>query len=317
MKASDVDQGRDIGELEGIIAGIIEEADAEFGVYLRHIESGATLRVNDGDLYPLASVVKVPILMAALAQVDEGLASLSERIELRQEAKVLPSGVLVTLEPGLQPTFHDLLMLMIIISDNTATDMVLERIGLPSVEARLTALGLDEIAVKLSIAELFRVTFDPPDVSLSVAERQRLRAERTTNWEGLAAQRTTANNVASPRGLGILFEQLLAGKLLSSASTEVALEILMSQQLNDRIPRFLPDEVLVAHKTGTFLTTRNDAGIIYLPDGDHLVLSTFALLRRDLLEGDAIVRRPYVDRVDAAMGRIARAAYEAFVPGQG
>lgn len=303
-----------VDELEQTIAGIIGKTDAEFGVYLRHVESGATLSVNGRDLYPLASVVKVPILVAALAQVDEGSISLTERIELRQEAKVLPSGVLVTLEPGLQPTFHDLLMLMIIISDNTATDMVLERIGLPNVEARLTTLALDEIAVKLSIADLFRATFEPLDVSLPVAERRRLRSGQKTNWDSLAAQRTTANNVASPRGMGILFEHLLAGKLLSPRSTEVALEILMSQQLNDRIPRFLPDDAVVAHKTGTFLNTRDDAGIIYLPDGNHLVLSTFALLRRDLLEEDATVRRPYIDGVDAAMGRIARAAYDAFVP---
>lgn len=301
-----------LGDLEQTIAGIIEEADAEFGIYLRHVESGTTLGVNDGELYPLASVVKVPILMAALAQVDEGLVSLGERIELRQEMKILPSGVLVTLQPGLQPTFHDLLMLMIIISDNTATDMVLERIGLPNVEARLTALALDEIAVKLSIADLFRVTFEPLDVSLPVAERRRIRSQQKTNWESLAAQRTMANNVASPRGMGNLFEGLLAGKLLSERSTEVALEILMSQQLNDRIPRYLPEDVVVAHKTGTFLNTRDDAGVIYLPDGGHLVLSTFALLRRDLLQEDAAVRRPYIDRVDGAMGRIARAAYDAF-----
>jgi hypothetical protein len=70
--------------------------------------------------------------------------------------------------------------------------------------------------------------------------------------------------------------------------------------------------VPVAHKTGTFLQSRNDAGIIYLPDGSHLVAVTFALLRRDLLLADRKVSVPYIDGVDSSMGLIARAAYDAF-----
>ena len=84
----------------------------------------------------------------------------------------------------------------------------------------------------------------------------------------------------------------------------------------DIFPRFLADGVPIAHKTGTFLNSRNDAGIIYLPDGTHLVVITFAVLRRDLLDADRRVATPYIDRVDSAMGLIARDAYDAFAPGE-
>jgi beta-lactamase class A len=225
---------------------------------------------------------------------------------------VLPSGVLVTLDTGLQPTLRDLLMLMIIISDNTATDMVLAQIGRENVERRLESFGLQDISVKLAINDLFRATFNPPDVALSPAEIDRLIMEQGMNWDGVAGQRSRANNVASPRAMAQLFERLLKRELLSPPSTRVALDMLLRQQLNDRIPRFLPHATPVAHKTGTFLQSRNDAGIIYLPDGTHLLVVIFALLRRDLLEEDALRSRPYIDRVDSAIGRIARTAYDAF-----
>lgn len=284
--------------------------DAEFGVFLRHVESGAEAVLNPDELYPLASVVKVPILLEALAQVDEGRLDLHARVPLTPEVKVLPSGVLVTLEPGLQPTLHDLLTLMIIISDNTATDMVLQTVGLSAVEDRMRTLGLAAIHVTLSIGDLFRHAFTPPDVSLLPVEIDRALAAAGTDWDGLTTQRTPANNTASPRAMAQLLTRLLAGDLLSPSMTTVALAILQRQQLNDRLPRFLPGPIAVAHKTGTFLTTRNDVGIIYLPDGTHLVAAAFALGRRSYLESDPQVRRRYVDTVDTTMGAIGRAAFD-------
>ncbi len=92
--------------------------------------------------YPMASVFKIPILVEALARVGEGRQALDTRVGLRAEDRVPPSGVLVTLEPGLRPTLKDLLMLMIVQSDNMATDAVLGLIDLESVERRMRALSL-------------------------------------------------------------------------------------------------------------------------------------------------------------------------------
>lgn len=297
--------------LQRAIADAVEQIDAEFGVVAHHLESDAFAALNPDSLYPLASVVKVPILLAALSAVDAGTLDLHARRPLTQEEKVLPSGVLVTLESGLEPTLHDLLTLMIIISDNTATDMVLHWIGLPAVAETLQRLGLRDIHVTLTIADLFRHAYVPPDVSLLPVEIARALAEGGTDWDGLTTRRTPENNTASPRAMAILYRRLLAGELLSPAMTQVAVTILQRQQLNDRMPRFLPGPIAVAHKTGTFLTTRNDAGIIYLPDGTHLILTIFALGQRAALEADPLIRRPSIDAIDAGMGHIARSLYDA------
>jgi beta-lactamase class A len=329
-----VTQATDLTLLRREVERMSTEADAEIGVCIRHVQSGDELTVHPDSLYPLASVVKIPILIEALAQVDEGRLALETRYPLRPEDKLPPSGVLVELDYGLAPTLRDLLTLMIIISDNTATDMVLGIVGSESVEQRLRGWGIEAISVKLGVGGLFEATFPVPEGDTPMGLFRKLAArgplhdpmtgkpaagaealsEFTPNWEALPGQRTLDNNVSSPADMGRLLERLVRVDLLSDRCTGVALDILLRQQLNARIPRYLPRNVPVAHKTGTFLQTRNDAGILYLPNGEHVIVVTFALLRRDLLEADPLVSTPYIDRVDGAMGRIARAAYDAFAP---
>ena len=320
--------------LKEAIARHVDDADvADFGVYIRHIQSGATVEIHPEALYPMASVFKIPLLLETLAQVDEGSCTLDERVELRPEHVLAPSGVLVELDAGLQPTLRDLLTLMIIVSDNTATDMVLDRIGRDRVMERLRAWGVETVSVQMGVAGLFDAGFGWSENEGSFVEAYRrshakgpmidpltgeadasLQAllERGPNWDSIATARTVANNVASPRGMGHLLERLMRGELLSEPCTRVALDIMLRQQINQRIPRFLPPTTAVAHKTGTFFASRNDAGIVYLPRGEQFVMVTFALLRRDRLEGDAKEAAEAADRADSAMGYITRSAYDTF-----
>jgi beta-lactamase class A len=286
----------------------------EMGVGILHVESGDELFVNPDQLYPMASVFKIPILIETLAQVDEGELSLSHRVELRYEKKTLPSGVLVELDSGLEPSIHDLLTLMIIISDNTATDLILERIGIDSIERRLRLWGLHNISIKMSVREMFAETFDAPDVGLTPWERARFLDAQPLRENPITARRSLQNNVTSPRDMCTLLSRLVQGELLSPQSTKVACDIMFRQQLNQRLPRFLPGSVAFAHKTGTFINSRNDAGIIFLDDGSHVVVTAFALLPPDLAEADPRVSVPHFDRVDIALGLIARSAFDAFAP---
>jgi len=323
-----------LGILQETIAHHIDDADvAEFGIYIRHIQSGATVEVNPEALYPMASVFKIPLLLETLAQVDEGRCALDERIELLPEHVLAPSGVLVELDAGLQLTLRDLLTLMIIVSDNTATDMVLDRIGRDRVMERLRAWGVETVSVQMGVTGLFDAGFGWPENEGSFVEAYRrahtkgpmidpltgeadaalqVLLERGPNWDSIPTARTVENNVASPRGMGQLLERLIRGELLSELSTRVALDIMLRQQINQRIPRFLAETTAVAHKTGTFFASRNDAGIVYLPGGQQFVVVTFALLRRDRLEGDAREAAEAADRADRAMGYITRSAYDTF-----
>jgi beta-lactamase class A len=290
----------------------IADSGAEIGVGIRHLESGAEYFVHPDALYPMASVFKIPILIETLAQVDEGRHSLDARVELRAGDKVLPSGILVEMQPGLRPTLHDLLTLMIIQSDNTATDMVLAQIGIESIEPRLRSFGCEAITIKMSVQGLFDNTFGAVDPDLPPHETAKLIEARAPFWDALTNQRVLENNVASPRDMCRLIERLVRGELLSPGSTRVALDIMLRQQLNLRLPRFMPDGVPFAHKTGTFIQSRNDAGVVLMPDGSHLIVVTFAILAREPLDADPLIRNPYIDRVDSAMGYIARSAFDAF-----
>jgi beta-lactamase class A len=321
--------------LQEAVEAHIREADCEMGVFIRHLPSGETVSVNPDALYLMASVFKIPILLEALAQVDEGECRLDERIELRADDQLPTSMILGNLQPGLRPTLRDLMTAMITVSDNTATDMVVRRVGIERVGQRLSAWGLTSTSLLMSVKGLFDHAFAWPDSPVTMVQAYRAAIargplidpfsgavdasfldvmSRGSNWEAVSAQRSLENNVTSPRDMALLLERLVKGELLSRESTGVALDILLRQQLNQRLPRYLPPTVAVGHKTGTFYTSRNDAGIIYLPDGQRIVIATFSVMKRARAEADPLQSVPYIDGVDGAMGRIARSAHDAFAP---
>jgi len=117
------------------------------------------------------------------------------------------------------------------------------------------------------------------------------------------------NNVSTPSDMTKLLQLLYEGKAPNREWSDFGLDILLHQQLNDRIPRFLPPGTMVAHKTGTIGATRNDAGIIYVNDNSHVILSEFVLWEPPQ---DAKEARDGVFAVENAMGEIALAAYEAY-----
>lgn len=191
-----------------------------------------------------ASLIKLPILLATLEGVAQGRLELTERVPLRAEDRVSGSGVLKTLGEGLTPTLHDLLTLMIVVSDNTATNMVIEHIGLQTTNTFCAQHGFraTHLVGKLQL----------PEAQMNEAQR---RGERN---------RTCAADM-----LGMLVG-LVRGDLLPPTQTETALAILKAQQLDEGLARLLPtDEELdtphltVASKSGSVRGVRHDVGVVY------------------------------------------------------
>ena len=144
-------------ELDDKIRGIMAGADIQAGVAVWHIESAAKFDVNGDEPFPMASTFKIPILATACQQLQAGTLSLETRVPLADEDKSLGSGILPYFESGLAPTVLDLLTLMIIISDNTATDIMVDTLGGAAVvEDYMRELGLPEISFKLNCKELLR-----------------------------------------------------------------------------------------------------------------------------------------------------------------
>jgi beta-lactamase class A len=290
------------------IKSIIADVDAEISLFAHHIESGEEIDIDGDRVYPLASVLKVPVLVEAFRQISEGRFALDDRFALTVAEKNLPSGVLTFFDDGLRPTLRDLLTLMIIISDNTATDMVMHRLGVESINHTMHELGLTEIHVPITIRQIFDdmlFSADPTQDLLELDKQQR-------NLTGLAFSLGPDNNVGTPPALTRLFTMIYKGELLERATCDAMLAILRKQQLNDRLPRFLPPGTPCPHKTGTLGPIRNDSGIIYVNDSSHVAVTVFSRSVADIPEDDLIAKREHTTAVAAAFGRIGRLLYDYF-----
>ncbi|GGR27836.1 serine hydrolase [Deinococcus ruber] len=207
--------------------------------------SGELLHAENADEpMPAASTIKVPILVRALERCQHGELHLGERLTMRAEDRVTGAGVLQELEPGLTPTLQDLLTLMIVVSDNTATNMVIEHVGLSDLKHWLAAqMPSSRLVGKLQLPEHLR----------NAAQQ---RGERNA---------TTAHEQAH------LLARLYRGELLDAAHTQLALSILERQQYRDILARHAPrgdsGELLypVLSKSGELSGVHHDVGLLLFP----------------------------------------------------
>ena len=294
--------------LESDISRIIENSGAEMALSALHLESGQRIDVDAGRVYPLCSVLKIPVLVEAFRQIEEGLFTLDDRWQLTTAEKNLPSGILVFFDDGLAPTVRDLLTLMIIISDNTATDMVMNRLGAGSVTSTMHSLGLTDIHVPMTIRQIFDdllPSADPTQDMLALATAPRNRTGRSYSLG-------PDNDVGTPTALTELLARIWRGEIISRAACVAMLEILLKQQLNDRLPRYLPPGTRCAHKTGTLPGIRNDSGIIYAGGTSHVAVTLFSRWDDDAVADDPIANKETPIAIDSAFGRIGRLLYDTF-----
>lgn len=300
--------------LEKSIRKIIDATNAEFGVSIQHIESGDTININAEQLFPMCSVLKIPVMCEAFRQFYERGTSLDERWELTLAEKNLPSGVLVFLQDGLQITIRDLLTLMIIISDNTATDMIINRIGLSNIEPFMAKLGLPNIHLCMTIRDIFTDIYgqdgaDPTQVLTNLTQPQ---AQFATKRDGRAYQSTPKNDTSSPEDMTKLLGMIFRGEVINRAACDEMLHILLQQQINDRLPCLLPDGVPFAHKTGTLSGLRNDAGILYANDDAHIALTVYTRWDADKVAENPAAEIQRTTEIDQAFGQIGLTVYNHF-----
>jgi beta-lactamase class A len=203
----------------------------QMGVAAIELRSGDTLAVNADGRFPTASTIKTAVMIEAWQQIADGTLSSDTTFALERSDKVGGSGVLRGLHDGLTLTTADLIHLMIVLSDNTATNLLIERIGTARVNTRLESYGLRE-------TKLFRPTFRDgrPDV-LPELERE----------FGLG--------MTTPREMAKLMAIIADGKAVSRQASEAMLETLRRQQDRAMIPRLIPppgvEGVQIGNKTGT------------------------------------------------------------------
>ncbi|MFZ9634452.1 MAG: serine hydrolase, partial [Alphaproteobacteria bacterium] len=233
------------------IEDVLAPLGLDVGFSATHLQSGESVAINPRELFPTASVYKVPVMVELYRQADEGRFSISDRLELADAHRIIGSGVLQKLGRGLAPTIRDLAMLMIIVSDNTATHMLQELVGSAAVTATMRRLGLGGINVVLPMPGLFAHGYGlPPEPPPGYDEMLAASRERDMDRAGLAFRRVPSNTTSTAADMAALCAMIHEGKAGSAAACADMMEILRAQQLRDRVPRFLPAG-MVANKTIT------------------------------------------------------------------
>jgi beta-lactamase class A len=297
--------------LQRDIQAAIQQAGIDAGVAVEHIESGERIDVNGSQPYPMASVFKIPILVTAGLQLKAGKLNLDDRVTLKDEDKSAGSGILPYFQAGLNPTVRDLLTLMIIISDNTGTDMSIELLGGPQIiEDTMYQLGLTDISFKLNCKLLLKTLFPPEIAELPLEEIRKWSDENDIVRDGTAFSRGPDNNVSTATAMTRLVAMLFKGEIVDSEIKDELIDILLKQQFNDRLPRFLPPGTKFAHKTGTIGGVRNDSGVIYIGETNHVAVTMFAWWDDQAVWHQPEAERQRIFEVETAMGKIGRLVYD-------
>jgi beta-lactamase class A len=289
----------------------------KMGVTAVHIETGARFALNGGDPFPMASSYKVPIAVQLLTKVDSGKLSLDQMVEFSYADLHIGSGMIAerfdwphASKPGVALSVRSLLELMLLISDNSATDMCLKLAGgAGQVNDCMKRLGVSGIHVDRPTSILIADWLGAPWPEKSEHPRQ---AFDTIEQKLSEAQKTAAakkfddelKDVSTPDGMAQLLLKIWKDPILKPGSKELLLDIMDRCETGAaRLKGALPAGTQVRHKTGTIGGTTNDVGIITLPgDAGHLIVAAFVKASpKDVQEREV------------AIAQVTRALYDYFL----
>lgn len=208
--------------------------------FLDDFEQGLPVEWCPDEIFPAASVIKVGIMSCLLDEVEKGTLSLSDRVCIGASQQVGGAGVLFELEPDRDYRLDELCRLMMVVSDNTASNALVRKLGMERLNAFWSARGYQAV--------MRRYFMDP------------VVAGRDNQMTALAAAR--------------MLKDLYGGEHLSRASRDFAVGCLRRQQFREKIPSMLPEHVVVGHKTGELDGVRHDAAVIELERPYTLVVLT-------------------------------------------
>ena len=234
------------------LTSLADTFDGRIGIMARNLSGNDSVVVNANRKFPSASVIKVPVMVEFFHQVSEGRLDPEDSLAFKESDKWGGSGILQYMAGMDQIRLIDAVMLMIILSDNSATNLVIDALGgtheeaLDAVNSRMKALGLENTRLLNKMMSWETKTDLPESIRYGVG-------------------------VTTPADMVILLEKM--ARLELPFSKEM-IDILKNQQYNSMIPRYLPllaGKIEVAHKTGGVSETKNDVGIVFSEKGDYVV----------------------------------------------
>jgi beta-lactamase class A len=252
---------RSDAKLQRQVDQIATEHHGKVALFAENLNTGATVTINADEVVPAASTIKLAALIEAFYEIKAGKKNLTDRVILRKEDQVGGSGALQFLLAPVELTLEDVLTFMIIYSDNTATNLVIDQLGLKNINARIAAMGLKNTWFYKKVYKPAEEPM-PPD------------------------QKTYGLGKTTPREIGQMLVSIDRCDLGDAALCQKMLDILKKQQYREAVPRYIETDdtseapSAIASKTGALNALRADVSIVYLK-GAKILISAYTCENRD------------------------------------
>lgn len=246
-----------LARLQANIDRITRSVNAQWGIYMKCLETGEEINMGADATMDTMSVIKLPLMYEVFRQIEAGKFALTDKVTLAEKDKRPGTGILRSLDNGDGLTIKDMITLMIIVSDNTATDFLFDKVGgVDAVNQTMAKIGLATVNAPYPCAHWFAALRAAPSADQFHREAK------------------TPYGLASPHDIGRLLEMMSLGKAVSKSASDQMLAIMRGQVYSSRLPKYVTGFRL-PHKTGDFLPyIGNDVGILERDDR-HIVLCVF------------------------------------------
>jgi beta-lactamase class A len=246
-------------KLEASINDVDRHLDGVMGVAIEDLTSGQKFQLRGDDVFPQASSIKTALLAGLYRQVQDGKLKLTDLYTVQASDLVPDSDIMNGLTPGVtRITLRDLATMVVAVSDNSATNVVIDKVGMDNVNALMDSMGLKHTRLRRKMMDL------------------------KAAGEG-------RENISTPNEMATLLDQLYRGKVLNKELSEDFFKLLSTHK-SSFIPRDLPDDLKIANKPGELEGVRNDSGVVFVQNRPYVICVMTTYLHRERDGEDAISR---------------------------
>ena len=237
-------------KLESTIHDVDDHLDGVMGVAIEDLTTGDQFFLHENEVFAQASSIKITVLADLYLQAQQGKLKLTDLYTVQSSDLVADSDIMGGLTPGVtRITLRDLATMMVAVSDNSATNVLIDRVGMANVNAMLDSLGLAHTRLRRKMMDV-------------------------------EAARQGRENISTPREMMTLLEAIYRGKLLDKESTADFFKVLSTNK-DSWIPRDLPADVKIANKPGSLEAVRNDSGIVFVEGRPYVICVMTAFLANE------------------------------------
>ena len=237
-------------KLEAAIHDVDQHLDGVMGVAIEDLTTGEQFFLHENEVFAQASSIKIAVLANLYLQAQQSKLKLSDLYTVQASDLVPDSDIMNGLTPGVtRVTLRDLATMMVAVSDNSATNVLIDRVGMENVNSMLDSLGLAHTRLRRKMMDL-------------------------------EAAKQGRENISTPREMLMLLGAVYRGKLLNKEMTADFFKMLSTNK-NSWIPRDLPADVKVADKPGALEAVRNDSGIVFVEGRPYVICVMTAFLRNE------------------------------------